>query len=324
MTDRARIVREIGADKRSGATALLRRAAAALRLAADDLPSAGDRWPQTLTLATDAVASVRPAFGGLRRLAGAVQDAVDRNAAPEDAARRVRLAVDAFTGALDRDADRIVARAAHLLDPEPGRPAPRTSPGPSSARVLTISASSLVERTLLRAASGLSLQVTCLESRPMLEGAALARRLADAGLRVVLTLDALGPSLVGEGSMVLVGGDTLVPEGLIHKAGTYGLALAARRAGVPVYALVGPEKLLPSLPDGALADGGDPGELVADDLLAEAPPGLEIRVPYFDLTPLDMLTGVVMPGGIVRPDEAARLAAAVRPYPTRTVPTDGP
>jgi len=323
MTAWARIVREIEADKRSGATALLRRAASALRLAADDLPSAGDRWPEALAHATDAVATVRPAFAGLRRLAGAVQDAVDPDAAPDEAARRVRLAVDAFVAALDADADRIVARAAQLLAREARQAPPETSDDAHGLRVLTISASSLVERTLQRAAVGLPLRVTCLESRPLLEGAALARRLAEGGMQVVLTLDALGPSLVAEASMVLVGGDTLAPEGLLHKAGTYGLTLAARRAGVPVYALVGPEKLLPSLPEGALDDSGAPGELVADDFLAGAAPGLEIRVPYFDLTPLALLTGVVMPDGIVRPDDAARLAASVRPYPATGGPTGG-
>ena len=59
---------------------------------------------------------------------------------------------------------------------------------------LTISASSLVERAILAAAgAGRGPRIVCLESRPALEGVALAGRLAAAGLRVTLVTDAAGP-----------------------------------------------------------------------------------------------------------------------------------
>jgi translation initiation factor 2B subunit (eIF-2B alpha/beta/delta family) len=318
-----RIVDEIKADKRSGATALLRRAAEALRLLAAQLPSAGDEWREAVAAATHAVATARPPFAGLRRLASAVRGAVALASSREEAARQIFAAVDAVTGRLDDDGTRIVARAARLLDPD----ALQAASGPATAKrgrmVLTLSASSLVERTLLTAAGDPTLTVACLESRPMLEGAALARRLAEAGVRVVLTLDALGPALVVAADLVMIGGDTLAPDGLVHKVGTFGVALAASRVGVPVYALIGPEKLLPSVSAGALTDGGEPAELLPPDLLAAVPTGLEIRVPYFDLTPLDLLTGLVMPDGIVVPSEAARLAAAVRLHPALADPRAG-
>jgi translation initiation factor 2B subunit (eIF-2B alpha/beta/delta family) len=314
MTRWDAIVDEIGRDKRSGATALVRRAADAFRLVADDLPATGTAWPRTVTTAADTLAQARPPFAGLRRLAGAVLDAADSAVSPEQAADRIRAAVDGFTRRLDDDADRIVAEAARLLDRD-ALPAASSEQVGDGGSVVTISASSLVERALLAGVGRPGLTVACLESRPMLEGAVLARRLADAGLRVIVTLDALGPAIVGGARLVLIGGDTLAPEGLVHKAGTFGLALAARRAGVPVYALVGPEKLLPAVPPGALADGGGPEELLPAALLADAPPGLRVVAPYFDLSPLELLTGVVTPDGVVEPAEAARQAAAVRLHP---------
>jgi translation initiation factor 2B subunit (eIF-2B alpha/beta/delta family) len=315
----AAIIQEIRAEKRAGATALVRRAAEALRLLADAIPAAGADWPTLLADTAAELATARPAFAGLTRLASAALDAAASAASPDEAAGAVRAAAERFVGALDEDAARIVARAAGLLrDPRRlGAAGPASSTGPTDGRVrvLTISASSLVERALLAAAELGSLQVTCLESRPMLEGTALAGRLAEAGLAVTLTLDALGPAVVQEADLVLVGGDSLAPVGLVHKVGTFGLALAAQWAGVPVYALVGPEKLLPAVPPAALADGGAPAELLPPGFASDVPPSLGVRVPYFDLTPLDLLTGVALPDGIVGPAEAARRALAVRLHP---------
>jgi len=146
----------------------------------------------------------------------------------------------------------------------------------------------------------------------------LAERLAAAGCRVTLAVDAAGPSLVQDVGAVLLGCDTLATGGLVHKVGTLGLALAARRFGVPVYALTGPEKLLPALVRGALGDGGPPDEpfaLGSPGAAAGVQPGLTVANPYFDLTPLDLLAGVVLPDGLLAPSEAGRRAAdrAVHP-----------
>jgi len=96
----------------------------------------------------------------------------------------------------------------------------------------------------------------------------------------------------------------------VHKIGTLGLAVSAHHHGIPVYALAGPEKLLPSLVRGALADGGRP-----DEILDTQPAGLAVVNRYFDLTPLDLLAGVVLPEGPLRAAEIRRCTAAVRVHP---------
>ena len=116
--------------------------------------------------------------------------------------------------------------------------------------------------------------------------------------------------MVARAGLVLLGGDTLSPAGLVHKVGTLGLALAARRHGAAVYALVGREKWLPAPVRGALDDGGPPGEL-----LPGAPPGLAIANPYFDLTPLDLIDGIVGPTRRRPAAEAGRLAERVVVHP---------
>ena len=113
--------------------------------------------------------------------------------------------------------------------------------------------------------------------------------------------------LVGDVDAVLVGGDTVAPGGLINKAGTAALALAARACRVPVYAVCPSEKLLPRLPRTrrpapqrrgfAVPDRAQPPE----EVLAAPLPGVAVANYYFDRTPLHYLTAVVTEAGPALP-----------------------
>jgi translation initiation factor 2B subunit (eIF-2B alpha/beta/delta family) len=125
-----------------------------------------------------------------------------------------------------------------------------------------------------------------------------------------LWVDAAAARCLARASLVLVGADTLAPVGLVHKIGTLGVALAARYYRVPVYALGGGEKLLPRLVAGALSQRRPRREL-----LRRAPPALGVANYYYDLTPLELLAGVVAEGGVLAPETVAAAAAAVAPQP---------
>jgi translation initiation factor eIF-2B subunit delta len=296
MSDWQVAVVEIRNDNRSGATALLRRAASALELAVDAHPEAGTTGPGELARAARAVATVRPAMGALCRLAGVALAAAE-GAPPAEAAPRSIAAIRRFMRRVEREASAIADRAAGLLGP--------------GDLVVTISASSLVERAVLAAAAeGRAPRVVCLESCPAREGAALAARLAAADLPVTLVSDAAGASAVGRARLVLLGGDTLSPAGLVHKVGTLGLALAARHGGALVYALCGREKWLPAPLRGALGDGGPP-----EEILSGRPSRLAVANPYFDRTPLELVDGVVDSRSILPAAVAARLARRIRVHP---------
>jgi translation initiation factor 2B subunit (eIF-2B alpha/beta/delta family) len=108
---------------------------------------------------------------------------------------------------------------------------------------------------------------------------------------VTLIADALAPSLVGEVDLVMVGGDALSPQGLINKIGTYGIALAAQRFNIKFLALLGTEKFIPflvkSIPQ------MDPAELLPN------PQKINVCNRYFELTPLDLIWGVICENGII-------------------------
>jgi hypothetical protein len=77
------------------------------------------------------------------------------------------------------------------------------------------------------------------ETRPLLQGSRLtAWELVQLGIEHTLVVDAAGPSVLARGlaDAVVVGADRIAANGdVINKIGTYPLALAAARSGIPVW-----------------------------------------------------------------------------------------
>lgn len=101
--------------------------------------------------------------------------------------------------------------------------------GEGMRSVLTVSASRAVEETILALAeAGKVSSVVVAESRPRLEGEAMARRLLGRVPSVAVTHDAALPGLCSPESLVLLGADAVLPEAFVNKAGSLALCLAAR------------------------------------------------------------------------------------------------
>jgi translation initiation factor 2B subunit (eIF-2B alpha/beta/delta family) len=157
----------------------------------------------------------------------------------------------------------------------------------------------MVRETLLHAhRAGLLSRVICFESRPMLEGRALAARLAEGGIPVTLSVDAAASDSVREADVVLVGVDSLAPQGVIGKLGTAGLALVAREGAVPVYALADRGKIWP-------VRMGVPTirERSAAEVWAEAPLGVGISNHYYDVADWAFFEGIVVETGLVQKEQ---------------------
>jgi methylthioribose-1-phosphate isomerase len=281
-------------DNRSGATELTRRAAAGLPALAA-VVEIDERGPDRLLAAIRELANVRPPFASLFRVANEAAQATSNVSSVTDAATALRQLAARLLDELAVQHAGVVASAAGLIV--------------SSPQILTISASSVVRDALIRAARcGSKPSVTCLESRPGLEGATLAHELAGAGVQTRLAVDAAAARLATEADLMLVGGDTFSPAGLVHKLGTLGLALAAGQRRLPVYALLGSFKVLPAPVRGWQQDGGPAAELAL-----QTSPAVEIWNRYYDLTAFDLLSGVVTEQGLITPPEAAALAPPIHP-----------
>ena len=93
------------------------------------------------------------------------------------------------------------------------------------------------------------------ETRPLLQGARLTCwELGQLGIEHRLACDGAGPFLISQGlaDAVVVGADRVAANGdVANKVGTYGLALAAHRAGIPFLVAVPESTIDEATPDGA-------------------------------------------------------------------------
>jgi methylthioribose-1-phosphate isomerase len=150
------------------------------------------------------------------------------------------------------------------------------------------------------------------ETRPLLQGARLtAWELAEMGADYRVVVDGAGPSLIARGLVdaVVVGADRIAANGdVANKIGTYPLALAAARHGIP-FVVAAPESTVDvATPDGAAItiEDRDAAEVLAFRGRPVAPAGARAVNPAFDVTPADLVTAVVTESRVVRPDRGER------------------
>ena len=133
------------------------------------------------------------------------------------------------------------------------------------------------------------------ETRPLLQGARLTCwELDQLEIEHRLVCDGAGPFLISQGlaDAVVVGADRVAANGdVANKVGTYGLALAAHRAGIPFLVAVPESTIDEATPDGAAI----PIELRADEevTVPAAPVGTKALNYAFDVTPADLVSAVV-------------------------------
>ncbi len=156
--------------------------------------------------------------------------------------------------------------------------------------------------------------VLATESRPLLQGARLtAYELARLNIPHELIVDSAAAGLIAAGAVdaVIVGCDRVAANGdVANKVGTYGLALAARAAGIP-FVVAGPTSTIDlSTPDGARIpiEDRDPEEVRAVAGQRLTLPDTRCRNPAFDVTPAALITALVTERGVVRSPSTDALA----------------
>ncbi len=172
-------------------------------------------------------------------------------------------------------------------------------------------------------AEGRRFHVFCDETRPRCQGASLtAWELAQQGIAHHVIADNAAGHLMqrGEIDLVIVGSDRVLGRTgeIANKIGTYTKAVLARRHGLPFYVAIPLSTI-----DWTLASGGEiPIEereesevLGAWGVTAKgksrgyvriANPSSPARNPGFDVTPPEMITGIITPLGIFAPRELWR------------------
>ncbi len=138
------------------------------------------------------------------------------------------------------------------------------------------------------------------ETRPLLQGSRLtAWELHRAGIDVVTMCDNMAASQMQAGKidLVLVGSDRIAANGdVANKIGTYGLAVLARHHDIPFYVAAPTSTIDATLADGSLIpiEQRDPAEVGAAE-------GVRVYNPAFDVTPHELVTGIITEKGKQHP-----------------------
>ncbi|MBL8842466.1 MAG: S-methyl-5-thioribose-1-phosphate isomerase [Planctomycetes bacterium] len=152
------------------------------------------------------------------------------------------------------------------------------------------------------------------ETRPLLQGARLtAWELQQAGIDVTLICDDMAAVALRDRGVtcVIVGADRIAANGdTANKIGTYGVAVLARHHRVPFY-VAAPTSTF----DRRIADGRaiPIEERAASEIThgfgrATAPAAIATWNPAFDVTPHDLIAGIITEHGILERPDTRRVA----------------
>ncbi len=145
------------------------------------------------------------------------------------------------------------------------------------------------------------------ETRPLLQGARLtAWELQQAGIPVTLICDSMAAQVMKEGrvQLVVVGADRFAANGdTANKIGTYGVALFAQAHGIPFHVAAPSSTFDLSLPTGDRIpiEQRDPREITHGFGRQTAPDGVAVYNPAFDVTPHQLIAGIITEKGLIQP-----------------------
>jgi methylthioribose-1-phosphate isomerase len=161
---------------------------------------------------------------------------------------------------------------------------------------------------VIRAArdSGKRLSVIATETRPVMQGSRLtAFELLHDGIDVSLIADtAVGHMMaIGAVNHVIVGADRVLRTGhVFNKIGTYQVAILANKHNVPFYVAAPLSTFdFESTPADVIIEDRSVDEVVKVGKRRIAPKGVRVFNPAFDMTPPELITGIITEKGVFNP-----------------------
>jgi len=154
--------------------------------------------------------------------------------------------------------------------------------------------------------SGKNIKVIATETRPIQQGSRLtAFELKHDGFDVSLIPDtAVGYSMANKlVSKVVVGADRVLRTGHVYnKIGTYQVALIAKQHGIPFYVAAPLSTFdMKSNPQDVIIEQRKGSEVTQIGDKKTAPDGINVINPAFDMTPPELISGIITEAGIAKP-----------------------
>ena len=155
-----------------------------------------------------------------------------------------------------------------------------------------------------------NLKVYATETRPRMQGRITAANLLNAGVDVTVVVDSASSMFITskedpDVDAVIIGCDEITPEGgAINKIGSLNVALACQYDGDPLYVATTLLKL-----DTFIKSETPRIEYrSAKEIWEQAPAGLRIINPAFELVPPPLITGFITEAGVIVPTEVEKVA----------------
>lgn len=156
---------------------------------------------------------------------------------------------------------------------------------------------------------GKVIEVLADETRPLLQGSRLtAWELQKLGIPHRIQVDSAAASAIVGGMVdfAIIGADRIANNGdTANKIGSLAVALACKRAGIP-FLVAAPTSTL----DISIQSGEDieieersSSEVTMFGATDVAPKGVEVFNPAFDVTPADLISGIITEVGVVEPSD---------------------
>ena len=154
-------------------------------------------------------------------------------------------------------------------------------------------------------ASGKNIKVIATETRPVQQGSRLsAFELKHDGIDVTIIPDtAVGYTMAkGLVNKIVVGADRILRTGhVFNKIGTYQVAAIAKQHDIPFYVAAPLSTFdLESDPEDVIIEQRDPSEVTRVGDKNTAPDGVNVINPAFDMTPPELISGIITEKSIVK------------------------
>jgi len=160
---------------------------------------------------------------------------------------------------------------------------------------------------------GVPFKVFADETRPLLQGARLtAWELAQGGIDVTLITDSMAAHMmaIGQIDLVITGTDRVAANGdVANKIGTLGLAILAKYFDIPFYVACPSSTIDFETADGSAIpiEEREADEVTCFGSARVATEATKVRNPAFDVTPNELVAGLITEKGIVRAPYAENL-----------------
>lgn len=155
--------------------------------------------------------------------------------------------------------------------------------------------------------NGKKIRVYATETRPLLQGARLTTwELMHSGINVTLISDTMAGKVMSEGKITgaIVGADRIASNGdTANKIGTYQIAVLARYHRIPFYIAAPSSTFDLDLKRGSEIpiEERNPDEVRKVFGKRTAPPDVKVYNPAFDVTPAELITGIITEKGVLYP-----------------------